>query len=92
MARYGPLLGIFMIVIGIAAELAMLGSASQTLAKHHLLLLGGVGFFFAGQHAGGSGAFEVFLDEKLIFSKLNVGRWPKVDEITENVRLELKKR
>lgn len=37
------------------------------------------------------GVFEVTLDDKLIFSKKQLGRFPNKDEVEETVRNEVKK-
>jgi predicted Rdx family selenoprotein len=35
----------------------------------------------AEMEAGGSGQFDVLVDDELVFSKHQAGRWPELDEI-----------
>lgn len=50
-----------------------------------MLLVFFMGNFITGI-IGNSGAFEVYVNNKLVFSKLNIGRVPDLDEIVSLIR------
>jgi selT/selW/selH-like putative selenoprotein len=56
-------------------------SIAAVLRTGRLLLFLSLGVLFFAPHLSNSGAFEVLLNGKVVFSKLEMSRFPKQDEL-----------
>jgi selT/selW/selH-like putative selenoprotein len=81
-----PRVAVTVLLLAVLAEFDLpSASIAGVLRTGRLLLFSSLGALFFAPHLSNSGAFEVLLNGKVIFSKLEMNRFPKQDELVKIV-------